>query len=267
MITIRRRRDAWKAMRAFWERIDPALIDEAMCRKYRASRTTANDGTVRLELMLLSSALGRAFGKDKPVLWLPKPPQRVTRHLTQDEFHRFMSGIVAPHARLYVMLGIFTLARPSAILELEWVQVNLARGLIDLNPRGRLQTKKYRPVVPINAMLRGELERAYATRDSENVISRGGEKIASIKKAFQAASQRSTVHATPYTLRHTGCIWAAEQGVPMSELAQMLGHDDSRTTEKHYGRYSPTYLRRVADAVQVAFEVQSEPLTPVQQAA
>lgn len=33
-----RRVDAWKAMKQFWENVDPALIDEAMCRTYRARR-------------------------------------------------------------------------------------------------------------------------------------------------------------------------------------------------------------------------------------
>ena len=166
-----------------------------------------------------------------------------------------------------MLLGIFTLARPSAILELEWRQVDFERGLIDLNPPGRTQTKKRRPVVPMNDMLREELEKAFEVRDCEYVISRGGKALASIKKAFAAASKRSNVFATPYSLRHTGAVWAAEQGIPMSELAQMLGHDDSRTTEKHYARYSPLYLRRVADAVEEAFRGSSEHRNPVLKAA
>ena len=51
----------------------------------------------------------------------------------------------------------------------------------------------------------------------------------------------------------------------MSELAQMMGHDDDRTTSTHYARYSLEYLRGVANAVQDAFnegvEVQMEPTT------
>jgi hypothetical protein len=29
-----RQRDAWKAMKSFWENVDPERIDDAMCRKY-----------------------------------------------------------------------------------------------------------------------------------------------------------------------------------------------------------------------------------------
>jgi integrase len=56
------------------------------------------------------------------------------------------------------------------------------------------------------------------------------------------------VHATPYTLRHTGAVWRAEDGVPMAEIAQLMGHDDDRTTQKHYARFTPSYLRKAANA-------------------
>jgi integrase len=32
----------------------------------------------------------------------------------------------------------------------------------------------------------------------------------------------------------------------MAEIAQLLGHKDSRTTEAIYARFSPTYLRKAA---------------------
>ena len=82
------------------------------------------------------------------------------------------------------------------------------------------------------------------------MVERGAKKVANIKKAFQAASERSGLHVTPYTLRHTGAVWAAEAGISMPALAQFMGHDDSTTTEKHYARFSPDYLANVANAVQ-----------------
>lgn len=268
--SIGRRKDAWKAMRSFWEKVDPNQIDAAMCRSYRASRPVG-DTTVRLELSMLSTALGKAVTdkliEAKPEMWLPPAAERKTRHLTPAQFKKLLAGTVAPHARLYMLLGVFTLARPSALFDLTWSQVDFIRGTIDLNPADRRQTAKRRPVVPMNGMLREALATAFNARTSIYVIERGGTKIASIKKAFQAAGERSGVHATPYTLRHTGAVWAAEQGTPMSQLAQMMGHDDDRTTQKHYARFSPEYLRGVANAVEAAFnegvEVQSGPSAPV----
>ena len=90
------------------------------------------------------------------------------------------------------------------------------------------------------------LKAAHDGAQSDYIIERGGKKITNIKKAFQAASARSGIHVTPYTLRHTGAVWAAERGTPMAELAQFMGHDDDRTTQKHYARFSPSYLRGVS---------------------
>jgi integrase len=38
----------------------------------------------------------------------------------------------------------------------------------------------------------------------------------------------------------------------MAELAQFMGHDDDATTQKHYARFSPDYLKGVATKVQRA---------------
>ena len=51
------------------------------------------------------------------------------------------------------MISLNTLARPDAVLDLSPAQVDFKRRLIKLNPDGRKQTKKYRPVVPISETL------------------------------------------------------------------------------------------------------------------
>lgn len=246
-----RRKDAWKAMRLFWADTDPVLIDAEMCKDYAAQRE-ASPATIRYELLVISSALKWASDRvpSKPELWLPKPPERKIRHLDHDQFETFFAGVRAPHAQLYVLLGLYTMARPSAILELTWDQVDFDRDLIDLNPPGRRQTAKRRPVVKMNEALRDALVKAYAARQSRFIIERAAQQVRCIKKAFLAASERSGISATAYTLRHTGAVWAAEAGISMTELAQYMGHDDDRTTQKHYARYSPDYLVGVANAVQ-----------------
>ena len=35
----------------------------------------------------------------------------------------------------------------------------------------------------------------------------------------------------------------------MAALAQLMGHDDDRTTQKHYARFSPGYLKDVGDKI------------------
>jgi integrase len=107
-----------------------------------------------------------------------------------------------PHARLYVELGLATMARPTAILELTWDRVDFERGTVDLNPSGRRQTRKRRPVVPLNDDALEALREAYSGRQSQFVIERGAQQVKSIKKAFQAASAvgdpRHALHAAAY---------------------------------------------------------------------
>jgi integrase len=248
-----RRKDAWKALKPFWERTDPELIDPEMCKAY-ADRRRAGPDTIRYEMLQVSTAIkwGRINRHitAKPEMWLPETPDRRVRHLSHAEFERFYAEVKAPHARLYVLLGLFTMARPSAILDLTWDRVDFSRGLIDLNPPGRKQTAKRRPVVPMNDELKSALKAAFQARQSQFVVEHGAKQVASIKKAFSAASARSGVQVTPYTLRHTGAVWAAEAGTSMAALAQFMGHDDSSTTEKHYARFTPGYLANVANAVQ-----------------
>jgi integrase len=248
-----RQKDAWKAMRPYWESVSPDLIDREMAQDYAKRRGMA-EATIRYELGMLSVALRwateRGYVRKAPTIWRPEPPERKVRHLSRSEFERWFEHVKAPHARLYVELGLATMARPTAILELTWNRVDFERGTVDLNPSGRRQTRKRRPVVPLNDEALNALREAYKGRQSQFVIERGAQQVKSIKKAFQAASARSEIHVTPYTLRHTGAVWAAEAGVSMAELARFMGHRDSTTTERHYIQFSPDHLRRVADAVQ-----------------
>jgi integrase len=41
----------------------------------------------------------------------------------------------------------------------------------------------------------------------------------------------------------------AMKGVPFPEIARLLGHKDSRVTERIYAKHTPEYLRRAVDAL------------------
>jgi hypothetical protein len=59
-----------------------------------------------------------------------------------------------------------------------------------------------------------------------------------------------------------GAVRAAEEGA-MAALAQFKGHDDSRTTEKQYARFSPDYLARAPIPSACGYEVRAKaPLSP-----
>jgi integrase len=239
-------------MAPLWQDVRPKDIDEAMCRGYAAQRARAAT-TVRYELSLISQALRWAERnrhiKRAPRLWLPALPAQKDRYLSREEVDQLIAAATAPHIRLYMEIAYATSARPSAILELTWPQVDLAAGIIRLNPQGRIQTAKRRPTIPMTDHLKAVLAEAFAARACNHVIEHGGRPLASIKKGFAAAAARAGLTATPYTLRHTAAVHMANAGVPMSEIASFMGHTDSRTTERIYAKYLPDYLTKAARAL------------------
>jgi len=50
----------------------------------------------------------------------------------------------------------------------------------------------------------------------------------------------------------------AEEGVPMPEISQFLGHSNTQVTEKVYARFSPDYLRRAAAALEYVNEPEEQ---------
>ncbi len=106
-------------------------------------------------------------------------------------------------------------------------------------------------MVPINETLYDVLVAAREGAMTDHVIEWAGQPVKSIKRGFREAVKRAGLGAdvTPHVLRHTAASWMAEAGVPMSEIAAVLGHRDSRTTERVYARYSPEYLQRAVRAL------------------
>jgi integrase len=174
------------------------------------------------------------------------------RWLTQEEFQRLLRACRSPHVRLYMLLGIATAARPEAILDLRWSQVDLIGGLIRLNSEERIQTNKRRPIVKIESPLTEALHQARALARTEWVIEYNGYAINSVKTAFRDAAATAGFapgDVTPYVLRHTAATWMAQDGVALWTIAGFLGHSDTRMVEKHYAHHHPDYQKAAAQAL------------------
>lgn len=245
----------WKAMAATFEALRPEDISVDLCRAHAARRVAAgrSRGTVWTELGHLRTVLNwaekRGMIERAPHVDRPSKPPPKERHLDRDEARRLIDSCAAPHVRLAVVLMLGTAARVGAILDLEWDRVDMERGVIRL-AREDAATRKGRATVPMNGMVRAALTEARRGALTDHVVEYGGEKVASIKRGFAAAVERAGLTGvTPHVLRHTAAVWLAEAGKPMSEIAQYLGHSNSRITESVYARYSPTHLRSSADVL------------------
>lgn len=241
----------WKALQPhFGHRFGHAVTRED-CRAYHTARREAgrSNSTIKTELELLRACLKHRYGDSATALWLPPASAPRDRYLTKQEVDKLLESIETPHVRLFVTLAIATGARMSALLDLTWDRVDMERGIIDLNPPGRHKTNKRRTVVPMNSRARAALAEAFRARLSDHVIEYGGKPVASVKKAIRLAAQRSGVPCSPHVFRHTAGVWMAEADVPMSRIAQFLGHTNSRVTEAVYARFSPSYMKDASAAL------------------
>jgi integrase len=70
-------------------------------------------------------------------------------------------------------------------------------------------------------------------------------------KGLATASARAGLPTvTPHVFRHSAASIMVESGVPIAEVAAMLGHSNTKMVETVYGKYSPTYLRKAASALE-----------------
>ena len=148
------------------------------------------------------------------------------------------------------MISLNTLARPDAVLDLSPSQVDIRRR-IKLNPDGRKQTKKNRPVVPISETLLPWLQGCEGPR----YVLYGGKPVESIKKSFaKAVADAGLSDVSPYCLRHTMGTELRSRGVPEWEAKGFMGHksETARTTER-YARFRPDHLGQAVRAIDAYF--------------
>ncbi len=236
--------------------LSPSQITADDCRAFIAKRMALGrkPGTIRTELNSLRIALSWGV-KSKliqtaPALELPSASPPRERYLTRPEAQALIGAAVDPHIRLAMLLMLTTAARIGALLELQWRQVDMEQRLIrlaaeDIGPR------KGRATVPINDTLHAALTDAHAAAISPYVIEYAGRQVGSIKTGFNAAVTRAGIaHCTPHDLRRTAGRFMVEAGVPIEEVAQYLGHTNPAITRSTYARFSPSYLRKAASALE-----------------
>ncbi len=246
-----RAEDAWKKLaQTFASKIGSEITKED-CRVYAVlrQRQGAAIGTARTELEFLRACLNLRYGRGNTHVWTPPPSAPRDRYLTKEELERLLGQISTPHVRLFVILAVASGARMQAILELKWEQVDFKHNTINFNQAGREQTNKRRAEVPMSKRARAALEEAAPASLSDWVIEWDGKPIRSVKKAIRQAAQRAAVPCSPHVFRHTAGVWMAQADVPMQKISQFLGHTSIRVTERVYARYSPSFMKDAAAAL------------------
>lgn len=248
------------ALAAWWDGHCDTVLPQT-CRAYTRGRQ-AGTGTARYELAVLRAALGFAHDNGKLVedcrkrVEVPPGQPGRDRWLTRSEAAALLwesrrDRLARHHLPLFIQIALRTGARPAAIFDLRWTQIDFQNNRIDFNPPGRARTSKGRPIISIPRRLRWFLLRAHARASSPYVLSYAGRKLTTVKDSFRNARLRAGLgdDVVPYTLRHTAGTWLAQAGVDLWVIGGWLGHSQQRTTEL-YAHHSPHHMaaaRKVMD--------------------
>lgn len=229
-------------------------------------------GTIRRELGALIAALNWAVENklihklDLPSIKMPPPSKPREVYLSKiqekDFWNRALNEVVSvslPNketevhlSRLarYVAVSLATAARAQAVLDLTWLNVNYDEGMIHFDIVGRDTTNKRRVTVPIADRLLPILQRADVERqrrgepDSFPVCGQG-----SIRSSWETFLNKTPYkHITRHDMRRTWASLTVQAGVPIYEVAKVLG-DDVATVEKYYGHLAPGHLKSAINAV------------------
>lgn len=251
----------WKALRPHFGDLLPEQIKKKICTNYTEARRNSglSDGSIWTELGHLKTVMNFGAGENwitkAPRIHRPPKPDPVDRYLTKEEVKRLASCAAKPHTQFAIILMAGTGVRMEAISELTWDRCDFDRGLITFKKPEDLQRSKGRAVVPMNETVRAALLEAKKRAMTNFVITWANKPVKSLKRSLATASSKAEIEkVTAHLFRHSAAVWMAEAGRPMSEIAQFLGHSNTRTTEKVYARYSPDYLKKTAAATELDFE-------------
>ena len=229
----------------------------------------AANGTIRLELQRLRACFRHMVERVEPreqrltldqIPYVELPPESLPRERVLDEDEVALIREVCPNLVLtgqgrrpsnrlsrvgrFAMIALETAQRKTAILELKWDQVDFENNKICFNPKGRTQTNKKRPTVPISPILRPVLERAKEEAYNAYVL----DKPTGVHDALKILARDLNIHGLhPHVFRHTWATRAVTRGVPLIKVALFLG-DTVKTVEKNYAHLQPDYLEDVFES-------------------
>lgn len=181
------------------------------------------------------------------------------------QFASLYDAVSEPHLNVLLALLFALAARDGAMFDLKGEQVDRENNLINLNPNGRMQTKKYRPVLPIVAPLQAWT----AFFPAGHVIQWRGARLRSAKSGIRRAVINAGLPRTvnPYSVRHSLGRYMRLNRVETEEIAIWMGHmapPDNPETTLVYSPYDPSYLQNAKAATEAFFrEIASHARTPL----
>lgn len=254
-----------------WSREEPVTWrnkrGEVTVSRLRSAATTEES------VLQLAAALNHAVSADPPrsekrPVYKPLPRKQVSRprrHRVDIAVLGDMLAYAAETAKkraslhAFIVASLCTIARPDSVVDIgvapdreQWFP---GSPTIDLNPFGRAQTNKYRPVIPVLPVLEQWLAAellAYQKLDPAARAGAGflvnyyGSQVLNVKRAWSTMLDELKLPQgrewKPYLLRHSLATILRNRGVAKWDLEGFMGHDVTGSTEVYaIGRFDTVY--------------------------
>jgi integrase len=219
-------------------------------------KTDRSERTVNIEM----SILRRMFRKGVKWEMLEKNPfdnaddlfyketNRRERALTEDEVKRLIDAC-PKYLKPIVIAGVLTGLRKSDIFNLKWRDIDLKKGLIQLE---EAKTGKTRNIVLNSDMI--TLLQSLPVKCQYVFPNKHGKPFTDIKRSFEASLKKAGIEQSDdrrrkivfHTLRHTCVSLLTERGADTTAVKNYVAHASEEMT-KHYTHLSEEYARRTAE--------------------
>ena len=248
--------------------------DEPVTWKNKAGEITASRpraaATTEESVLQVAAALNHAADADPPrserrPIYKPLPRKQVSRPRRVRVDVPVMADMLAYAAETekkrgslhaFIVASICTVARPDSVVDIcvapEREQWYPGSPTLDLNPFGRAQTNKYRPLVPVVPVLAEWLAAEHARyerldRDERKgagyLVNYFGRSVLDVDRAWATMLTGLKLPKgrewKPYLLRHSLATILRNRGVAKWDLEGFMGHDVTGSTEVYaIGRFA-----------------------------
>ncbi len=178
--------------------------------------------------------------------------------------HPIVSTVEYGEEFVFTLALIATGARSEAVRDIKREQINFEHGILDLNPPGRRQNNKYRPIIPMAPTLQRWLATCQPRTPQGHLMANHGRYIEDTYDYFEPIAKRAGVKATTRSIRRTLSTWLTTH-VPIAwERDKFMGwnqHDDASPTGAFYNQYDPRYLRSCSNAAEALLQAIARHMT------
>jgi len=245
-----------RAILAFFANSQISQITPERIEQFKAQRTTQITAVgVNSELNLLRAMIRKAiqwdYLKENPFATVKplRTDKKQIRFLSREEIVRLKDAAENyteyPPIKAMVLVMLYTGLRIGEVRALTWNDIDLANGLLYVQPKDEHSVKSRKPrTVPISHPELLDALKALPRGDSPYLFSlRRAQCFTHFKRVARRAG---LAWVTPHTLRHTFASYLAMQGASMRSIQELLGHASLVTTQQ-YQHLTPGYQRGVIE--------------------